>query len=88
MAKIRCKFAPFNGSIGPVRFTDGEAETDVTAMVAHFKRDPDRYEVTEPKGRQRRQRGKAADEQPEQPDKADDQAAEGEPDTEGTDTKE
>lgn len=58
MATITTKHSEFTGHVGPVRFEDGKAETDNPAMLAHFKRDPERYEVTE---KPKRRRGKAAD---------------------------
>lgn len=56
MATIKTRHSEFTGHVGPVSFTNGEAETELPAMVAHFKRDPERYEVTEAKPK--RQRGK------------------------------
>lgn len=72
MATIETKHSKFTGHVGPVSFTEGKAETDLPTMVAHFKRDPERYEVTESKPRRRR--GKAADKDK---GKADDKAPEG-----------
>ena len=45
MAKIVTKFGQYSGTIGPVRFVDGEAETTLPSMLAHFRREPGRYDV-------------------------------------------
>lgn len=47
MAHITDLVAPhFTGHVGPVRFTNGHAETDDPELVAYFEADPDRYVVT------------------------------------------
>lgn len=46
MAHITNTLQPhFTGHVGPVRFTNGHAETDDPEMVAYFQADPDRYAV-------------------------------------------
>ena len=48
MAHITDILAPhFTGHVGPVRFVNGQAETDDPELVAYFAADPDRYAVTE-----------------------------------------
>lgn len=38
MARIIHPHPGFTGSVGPVRFTNGTADTDLPAMVDHFDR--------------------------------------------------
>lgn len=45
MATITNRLGPFTGSVGPVRFDRGVAETDDPEMVAYFAADPDTYDV-------------------------------------------
>lgn len=47
MATITNRLGPFTGSVGPVRFANGVAETDDPEMVAYFAADPDTYDVTD-----------------------------------------
>lgn len=84
MAKIICKgkAAEFTGHIGAAHFVKGEAETDVPTLLAHFRRQPERFDVIDgeqgedkPK-RQRRQRkpkGEQDKGKPEQPAEGGDQ---------------
>ena len=45
MATITNRLGPFTGHVGPVRFTEGVAETEDPDMVAYFEADPDTYDV-------------------------------------------
>lgn len=45
MATITHRLGPFTGSVGPVRFSNGVAETEDQDMVAYFAADPDTYDV-------------------------------------------
>lgn len=45
MATITHRLGPFSGSIGPVRFDNGVAETEDADMVAYFAADPDTFDV-------------------------------------------
>lgn len=47
MAHISHRLGHFTGHIGPVRFTNGEAQTDDPDMLAYFAEDPDTYDVRE-----------------------------------------
>lgn len=47
MAHVEHRLGRFTGQVGPVRFTNGHAETEDTDMVAYFRDQPDLYDVTE-----------------------------------------
>lgn len=47
MAHIQYRLGKFTGHVGPIRFRDGEAETEDGDMLAYFLADPDTYDVTE-----------------------------------------
>lgn len=47
MAHISHRLGPFTGQVGPVVFTNGEAETEDADMLGYFLADPDTYDVTD-----------------------------------------